>query len=234
VDSVRIGVLSDTHMQNASEGFLRALRILFRDVDRILHCGDWVAAPVVDALQGEGWDVMGVSGWGGAALKIELDGNVVVSLDFPDTNPPGRHQTLKEYDKVYSVDIPAGHHTARVENTGKDWFLCSFRFAGAVESSGPPLLAWAIKGKTTAVVWVRIEDRTWRRTCALKEDSAPVQPTVLVLPDMGSGEWQAEVWDTWRGEVIDSQRLSVPAGGEARVRLPVIEKDLAVRLKRIP
>ncbi len=59
---MRIGVLSDTHMQNASEGFLRALRILFRDVDRILHCGDWVAAPVVDALQGEGWDVMGVSG----------------------------------------------------------------------------------------------------------------------------------------------------------------------------
>ena len=177
-------------------------------------------------------DVGGVSGWGGAALRVEVDGHPVLAQEFPNTNPPEKHDTLNQYNRAYAAEIPAGRHTARVENTGPDWFTSSFRFEQAVESTRPPLFAWAVAGNATAIAWVRCEGRTWRRVCALKERLPPAPPSVLVLPGLAPGEWQAELWDTWSGQAIASQRLTVPASGEARIALPAIEKDLAVKLRR--
>ena len=178
-------------------------------------------------------DVSGVSGWGGASLRMELDGQTLLQKDFPNTNPPDKHDTLNTYNGVYAIDVPAGHHTARAENTGADWFYAAFRFAQAVECTRPPLFTWAAVGKTTAIAWIRGEDRTWYRVCALKEKLPPSPPSILILPGVGTGEWQAELWNTWTGEVIQSQRVSVPASGEARLALPAIEKDLAVKLRRL-
>jgi hypothetical protein len=178
-------------------------------------------------------DVGGVSGWGGAALRIEVDGQPALTNTFPNTNPPDRHDTLNQYNRAYAADIPAGRHTVRVENTGPDWFYCSFRFAGALERLQPPLKAWAVVGRETAVAWVRVEARTWRRVCALKEQIPPAPPSILVLPGLAKGEWEAELWDTWAGKPLQSFRANVPSSGEARIALPAIEKDLAVKLRRL-
>ncbi|MDD4017844.1 MAG: DUF5060 domain-containing protein [Kiritimatiellae bacterium] len=177
-------------------------------------------------------DVGGVSGWGGAALRIEVDGQPVLTHAFPNTNPPGKHDTLNQYNRAYAADIPAGRHTVRVENTGPDWFYGCFRFAGAIEGLHPPLKAWAVAGGRTAVAWVRAEGRTWRRVCALKEQLPPAPPSVLVLPDLAEGKWDAELWDTWAGKPVHSFRVDVSPSGEARMALPAIEKDLAVKLRR--
>lgn len=59
---MRIGVLSDTHLRTVPEGFIQGLRRAFSGVDRVLHCGDWVAPAVMDALEAEGWEVVGVAG----------------------------------------------------------------------------------------------------------------------------------------------------------------------------
>jgi len=177
-------------------------------------------------------EVGGVSGYGGAALRLEVDGQQVLEQKFPNTNPPDKHDTLNQYNRVYAADIPAGRHTARVENTGPDWFYSSYRFERAIESIHPPLVAWAVAGKTTAVAWVRVEGRTWRRVCGLKETIPPAAPSILVLPGLAKGKWEAELWDTWNGKVIQSFRVKVPSSGEARIALPAIEKDLAVKLRR--
>ena len=177
-------------------------------------------------------DVAGVSGWGGAALRLEVDGQPVLVQNFPNSNPPDKHDTLNQYNRVYAAEIPAGRHTARVENTGPDWFFSSFRFEKAVESTCPPLEAWAVTGKKTALAWVRVEGRTWRRVCALKEQIPPAPPSVLVLPGLTKGKWEAELWDTWAGKPIQSFPVKVPSSGEARIALPAIEKDLAVKLRR--
>ncbi len=177
-------------------------------------------------------DVGGVSGWGGAALRIERDGQPALTNDFPNTNPPEKHDTLNQYNRTYAVDVPAGRHALRVENTGPDWFYSSFRFEKAVESQCPPLVAWAVAGPKTAIAWVRVETRSWRRVCALKEQIDPAPPSVLGLSGLAKGTWDAELWDTWAGKPIQSFRVKVPASGEARVALPAIEKDLAVKLRR--
>ncbi len=59
---MRIGVISDTHMRAPSEDFLGALRVLFEGVEKVIHCGDYVALGVLEGLRAEGWDVMGVAG----------------------------------------------------------------------------------------------------------------------------------------------------------------------------
>jgi len=59
---LRIGVISDTHMRAPSEEFFLALRVLFGGVEKVLHCGDYVALSVLERLQAEGWDVIGVAG----------------------------------------------------------------------------------------------------------------------------------------------------------------------------
>ena len=178
-------------------------------------------------------EVGGVSGWGGAALRLEVDGEPVLVQDFPNTNPPDKHDTLNQYNRVYAADLPAGRHTARVENTGKDWFYSSFRFEKAVESLHPPLTVWAITGKSTAIAWVRVEGRSWRRVCALKERIPAAPPSVLVLPGLAKGKWNVELWDTWGGKPIQNFRVKVPSSGEARVALPAIDKDLAVKLRKM-
>jgi hypothetical protein len=100
------------------------------------------------------------------------------------------------------------------------------------QPGAPPLVAWGIAGKSTVVVWIRLEGRTWKRVCALKENIPSAGASVLVLPGLPVGQCQAEVWDTWSGTILEKQKISIPSSGQARVNLPPIERDLAVKLRR--
>jgi hypothetical protein len=173
-----------------------------------------------------------VSGYGGAALKLTLDGKTVLTKEFPDSDGGANGATHKEYAGTYGVDVPAGKHTVVVENTGKDWFMVKYRARNALEQTGPPLLAWALIGKTTALAWARLEDRTWDRVCVQKAKATPAPPSQLVLSGLTPGNWKAEIWDTWPGKILETKQIEVSPSGEARVLLPAIEKDLAVKMAR--
>jgi len=66
----------------------------------------------------------------------------------------------------------------------------------------------------------------------LKESIQPAPPSILILPGLAKGDWEAELWDTWQGRIIETRRVDVPDSGEARSALPAVEKDLAVKLRR--
>jgi hypothetical protein len=178
-----------------------------------------------------GVNVHGVSGWGGAALEIRLDGQAALKKEFADTSAPEDHETLQQYDGWYEVDVPAGKHVVEVENLGPDWFFCGYRLQDGLECQSPPLMAWATAGRTTALAWVRHEARSWTRICVLKEAIPACPPSFLTIPQLAPGAWKAEVWDTWSGQVVEEHTVEVGADGEARVPLPEIAKDLAVRLR---
>jgi hypothetical protein len=177
-------------------------------------------------------EVGDVSGYGGAALKMSLDGQTALTKDFPDPDGSKDTRTLKQYAGVYGLDVPKGPHTVAVENIGADWFMASYRFRGAIEPAGPPLLCWALIGTNTALVWARVEDRTWQRVCALKAVVPSSPASVLLLPGLTPGQWTAELWDTWNGTVTEKKEITVPTSGEARLALPPVEKDIAVKLRR--
>jgi len=173
-----------------------------------------------------------VSGHGGAALKMTLDGQTALAKDFPDPDGSKDTRPLKQFAGVYGLDVPPGRHTLVVENIGADWFMASYRFRNAIEPTGPPLLSWALVGTNTVLVWSRVEDRTWQRICGLKAVVPSAPASVLLFPGLTPGLWTAELWDTWNGTITETREIIVPPSGEARLSLPPIEKDLAIKLRR--
>ncbi|RYG39078.1 DUF5060 domain-containing protein, partial [bacterium] len=113
-----------------------------------------------------------VSGYGGGTLRVELDGAPVMTRVFEDKDVAG-HDDLTNYAGVYGFDVTPGKHTIMVENIGDDWMDASFRFANLVEKGQPPLEAWGVLGNGMALVWARVEGRTWSRVNIEKRPPPP-------------------------------------------------------------
>ena len=173
-----------------------------------------------------------VSGEGGAALRVAVDGREALARDFPDPGGGGPTEPLRQYAGTYPVALSKGVHTIRVENVGADWMRVSYRLVGVVPRKGPPLTAWAVVGDGTAMAWIRLAGRTWRAVAEQKRTLAPSPPSVMRLRGLRSGTWRTEVWDTWAGRILSTTRSTVGIEGTARVVLPRIEKDVAVKMVR--
>lgn len=171
-------------------------------------------------------EVGDVSGYGGAKLVARLDGREVLNKDFADPDGDRVTATLKQFAGDYGVDVPAGKHRVEFENPGQDWFNVTFRVVGAKEQTAPPLLGWAVVGKTTALAWVRQEERTWKAVTVQKRTFPVSPPSILNLPGL-IGNWKAELWDTRTGKMVGQ-----PPVLNGRLPLPEIATDLAVKLQK--
>jgi hypothetical protein len=101
----------------------------------------------------------------------------------------------------------------------------------AAGRSAPALEIWASAGERTALAWARVEGRTWQRVAEQREAVAAVPPSILTLNGLAPGHWSAEVWDTWSGRMVGTQAVVVPASQVARIELPQVRTDLAVKLR---
>ncbi|HWD41062.1 MAG TPA: DUF5060 domain-containing protein [Fimbriimonas sp.] len=177
-------------------------------------------------------DVGEVSTYGGAALRVTLDGSVYLTKSFDAGENNKQPDLAHKFDGIYSVQIPAGIHTLVVENPGNDWFRAGYRFVGVVSRVGPALNLWALAGNDIALAWLNHIGRNWQAVVVQKRTFAPVPPSVLTLTGLAQGTWRAELWDTWTGKIVGTQAVSVGLDGNARVRLPSITVDLAVKLSK--
>jgi hypothetical protein len=177
--------------------------------------------------------VMEVSTWGGASLRVSLDGRVVVNKVFDTGENNSRPQAGHQFDGVLEIPIPAGTHKLVVEDVGNDWIRVGYRFKGIVPKSTPPLTAWVLGGNDTAIGWVCQAGRNWR-DMVVKEIPPAVPPTVLEMAGLARGVWKAELWDTWTGRVMETETVRVGLDGSARVRLPLIGSDIALKMLREP
>jgi hypothetical protein len=177
--------------------------------------------------------VGGVSGYGGAALAIEINGSRYLTRNFDDPDGEQKTDTLNQYGGTYRVTIPAGKRKVVVKNIGTDWMNVSYRFKDALPATTPPIVTWGTVGNTVALAWLRHEDRTWRRICALKESTKPVPATSLQLSGLASGNWRIELWDTWSGKIISSTTQRVKINGLLNADIPIIEHDIALKAVKV-
>jgi len=173
--------------------------------------------------------VSGVSGYGGAHLVASLDGATVLDKPMPDTNPPGKHDTLQNYDGDYSIDIPAGSHTLKVENTGTDWALVSYVLERSERKSAPDLRLYGMRGKTVSLIWIQNAMHNYGRIHATGRQPDPIPPTILTIPTWPKGKYRVVFWDTYEGRQASTQNVTVNASG-LRIELPAVQKDLALRI----
>jgi hypothetical protein len=171
-----------------------------------------------------------VSGHGGATLSLQVDGKSALTKEFVD---PDREKTtdLNQYMGTYSITVPAGKHTVKVENLGADWFFASYRLLGvAPPSSRPPIDSWAVVGRTTVLGWAQVSGRTWPRVVLYKNAPLTAPASTMRLGGMTPGTYEVVLWNTWTGTAIRRFKAKAGRNGVAILPLPVIEGDLAFKL----
>ncbi len=176
-------------------------------------------------------EVGDVSGYGGAALRIKLDGDPVLNRTF--AGPKTGNATVTRYAGVYAIAVPKGRHTVTVENVGNDWFMVTYRLVGVRPASTPPIDAWAVAGNTTCLVWMRPEGRTWHAIKVLHRNVAPAPPSIIGLTGLASGAWRAEFWEPWSGKVLSQKTVRIPTRGKLRLSVPGFQRDMAVKLVKV-
>ena len=173
--------------------------------------------------------VGGVSGYGGAALSISLDGRPALTVDFADTAPDDT-ETMHQYDRVYGIEVPAGSHEIVVEDTGNDWFvLDSVRLTSYLTT--PNLRVLALSNGRRGLVWVQNKEHTW----ALHRDGVSPTPVPACWVDLSGfdpGVYEVERWDTSTGRPADVTRVEA-TGGVLSIETPEgLTTDTAYKIRR--
>jgi hypothetical protein len=172
-------------------------------------------------------------------LRVWVDGQQVLEREFPCGEGLGKASvyrpqwTLWEttYDEDVTVPVPAGTHTVRVDNSGKDWVhLTRYVFTGCKVLDKPNLLVAGMRADDLGVLWMQNRDSDWARH--LDNSVKPVAPTVLTIQGLPDGAYDAEWWETWRGAVARTESLE-SRGGEMALRIRELATDMAVKLRRV-
>jgi len=175
----------------------------------------------------------------GAVLHFHVDGRRVRTADLPAGPDLGRSSRWRgrwgiwqtQYDEWFGVDVPAGRHTVRIENTGKDWLeLLALRADGYVTRERPPLRVLGMASEDRLLLWVQNEEHTWfnvRDGVRIR----PAAPSRMALEGLADGTWSVQWWDTRRGRVTRTSYLTVREG-RVTVDLPEVRCDLALKLIR--
>lgn len=184
-------------------------------------------------------NVRNVSGYGGGRLKIYLNEQLLLDEYFKDqdgeidTEQPNV-EPLIQYNGAYRVPVPQGSHSIRVVNDGADWIEVVYELNGINLSQTPWLDVQTLlipetqEGEPAVLAWIRNRECTWQNAVAGKTPR-PVPPSKLTLAGVPNGRYALEWFDTQTGQSTLGDTLMV-GDGQARIDLPVIEHDIALRL----
>jgi len=173
-----------------------------------------------------------VSGYGGAALRIRIDGRTVLEKEFPD-DAPDSHESIVAFAGDYTVRAPAGKHTIEVENIGRDWFRVGFYRLDPYGCEGASAVATlGLTGRNTLLLWVRNRRFRWFNPL-LKYHPEPARDVRITLVGVEEALWKADVFDPQTGKWLSRESTLRPNGnGEVTLSLGDIRADRAVRLVR--
>lgn len=182
--------------------------------------------------------VTGVSGYGGARLKLYLDGQPKLEKDFPDIDDQKKTRTLTQYNGEYAIAVPAGKHTVRVVNDGNDWVYVEYALTNYRRRTAPAVDLFALQcdpqtaNGLTAIAWMKNERYNWYNY-AHGETFRSLDPWRFTLHNVPAGKYRIEWWDTTRGTVTKS-RSAVAAGGKLVVAVDSFTRDVACKVFRTP
>ena len=171
-----------------------------------------------------------VSGYGGANLHIYVDGEEKLFKDFVDEDEQ-LHDVIRAYrGGDYTVDVPAGKHEIKIDNTGKDWIaLEEIR----LDNYGPPkfgLQAMGLRGRDTVLLWFRNEDYTWFGNMA-KQPCKLIEGTQLTVRGLPRGRHTVRFYDPQTAKWL-GQRQHRTRWGRLKLELPGVRHDLGVVIHR--
>ncbi len=174
--------------------------------------------------------VHGVSGWGGAGLRISLDGQAVLEKAFPQVDE-NDHETIHAYDGKYTIKVPAGRHRITVENIGDDWMYVDYSFEGGFVSIRPNLRLFGRAADDYAFGWIQDRSHTWFNVAEHGEPPI-IAPTRVPLKALKAGRYEVTYFDTYKGKVLSRSEVRC-ADGLLVLELPQVKGDLAFKVQRV-
>lgn len=177
-----------------------------------------------------------------ARLQIRVDDRLAVDEPLT-TGPPGQgpwkastHYPQwkiwqSDYDRDYSVKLPAGKHVVTIVNADGDWLSLRGGRVGPYRSSRYPFVrALGLRSDSLMLIWLQDKKSTWK---AVLDKVAPQEMTGLrlTIPVVSDGEYQVEWWNTYRGEVLQQSKVRA-AGGSLVLPAPSFTRDVAAVIRR--
>ena len=179
-------------------------------------------------------NVSGVSGYGGANLRVFVDERQVLAKDFPDEDKVT--DTLTQFNGRYAVPVPAGRHAVRVVNEGNDWVYVSYTLPGCRQRTDPGVQVYGLAngsttpGQVAAIVWLKNERCTWYLHNR-GVDAGTIPPTLVALDGIPGGPYEVEWWDTATGK--PGERVpATAADGRLTLAAPAFAGDVAAKVWR--
>lgn len=176
-------------------------------------------SPPVDTIMTV--SVRGVSASANARLVITIDDVTALSIDLS----AGTSAT------TFSIPLSAGHHTVAFDNTGDDWLQLE---AIEIAEYRAPLRVFALGDAETGTVlaWVHHRGYTWESVAA-DRSIAPIAAT-LSIPNLPTGQYRIEFWDTFTGNIIGTDYATVTEddAGVLQVMLLPTNTGFALRIFR--
>ena len=173
-------------------------------------------------------------------IKFGSDNKLVWQKNFP-TGAEGEGEWKKSewkkewkiwfstYDKAYAIDVPAGEHVIRLENTGRDWIMIKRIILTNYRSNVyPSVRQVGLRRNGEALLWIQNTESNWY-TNSLKKEPTPQRDLCFNVLDMPQGTYELEWWDTWEGKIINETE-AISIGRELPIRLPELKTDIAVKI----
>ena len=175
---------------------------------------------------------------GSGLLKVWVDDELELERELPCGEGLGKKSVYRSrwnlwettYDEDVAVDIPAGEHRIRVENVGRDWVTASsYRFTGCRVLDKPNVLVCGMTSDPVTVVWIQNRESSWYNHA---RGVVPEVDAFRLAARMPDGLYDVEWWETWKGEVLRTERAEA-RGGLLRLEVPLLESDLAVKIRKV-
>jgi len=173
-------------------------------------------------------------------LQVYVDGNQAVEQSFPAGKGLGKNSShiaqydnwKTTYDEQVVVPVSAGDHEIRPEATGKDRLEVGYSLTNyqCFEKSAP-LRVTGVATKESAFLWLQNRLSNWT-TLWDKRELLPVPAGMTAtVSGLADGAYRIEWWDTRKGGVTATQQGQC-RGGQLRLELPRVERDVACRVLR--
>ena len=171
-------------------------------------------------------------------LRIWVDDVLKLERKFPCGEKMGRQWAYQPkwklwesvYDEDVIVEVPAGKHRIRVDNLGGDWMRISrYAFTGCKVLDHPNLLVAALRAAGgPGIVWIQNQESDWFNQ--QKSGVAPVPPSKITLNGFGDGTYTVEWWETWKGGVARTEKVTA-RNGKLTLWPGEVKTDVAAKIR---
>ncbi len=147
-------------------------------------------------------------------ISIYLDG--VLTFSAPSANA----------NQTYSINVPAGQHTIKIDNLGTDWInIAAYEFSGIAAA---PFNVYALKSADNKKVvgWIHNRKYNWKDVAATGTPAA-VSGVSASVEGVLSGDYAIKFYDCATGNVVSTLNSAQATNGKLAFLVPSMNWDLA-------